>query len=452
MRFSPASAALLLASLSSAACRQEVPPEPTPPPNILVLLVDCLRGDRFAAPHPYRRALTPNLDILVEEGIRFTSAFSQAPWTRPSVPTILTGLYPSEHQLAGFVAGEGEHSGARLSEAAVTIAEGLGAVGYATALVGEQGQLAPKFGLNQGFDFYNHKSAKASRINKRFLEWLESEPRRPFFAYLHYLELHWPYCPPEGVKGTFTADYEGRSFCHQWRKLRTDLRSGAVVLSAEELEAMEARYDEEILGFDRSMGGLIASLRERGLWDDTLIVLTSDHGEEFFEHGHMGHGGSLHDELISVPLVFKPPVGWGTAPGSEQSSLAELRDLVPTLLEAAGAELDESAARRSLLPWIRGGQRPEARPYVVSEHTSSVAVRTDRYKLITHLEGTATELYDLVQDPAEKKNIAASEGEQVARMQALLAEWHANLRPVAPAQEVLDQDTVEDLKELGYID
>ena len=159
----------------------------------------------------------------------------------------------------------------------------------------------------------------------------------PFFAYLHYLELHWPYCAPPATRGVFTAGYQGRPLCADWRRLRDEIRSGAVTLTAEEVEAMRGAVRRGAArARRRDRRPVRSSLRERGLWDDTLIVLTADHGEEFFEHGGMAHGTTLYDELIHVPMVIKPPASWRIAPGAALDALVEHRDLLPTFLEAAG--------------------------------------------------------------------------------------------------------------------
>ena len=416
------------------------------PPDILLLVVDCLRADRLTG--SFSRPATPRLDELAKEGIRFTRAFSQTNWTRPSIPSYLTGLYPSEHGLTSLLEGQQANVTEALSPQAETLAETLGELGYASSMIGDQHQLAPRFGLSQGFDHYNHKGSKAESIHFGALEWLASS-ERPFFTYLHYLELHWPYCPPEATRGRFSAGWEGREFCFQWRKLRNDLRSGAVVLSPEETAAMSARYDEELLALDARLGKLFEELRARGLWDETLVILTSDHGEEFFEHGGMGHGTSLHDELIAVPLIVKPPTSWGAAIGVDIDALVELRDLAPTILDAAGAA--NKGSGRSLLPYFFG-EAPLAREFVTSEDTVSVAVRTRDLKLIAAREGGGVELYDLSDDPGEKTSVAAQRPDDVARLQGYLRQWRGELRPLESMSTELDAETVEGLKSLGYVE
>ncbi len=422
---------------------------PPPPANVLLLVVDCLRADRVGAEAPYPRAVAPRLEALAAAGTRFTRAFAQTSWTRPSVPTMLTGLYPSEHGLGAFLQESDEVMGGSLSPSAVTVAEALRALGYATALFAQQNQLAPRFGLDQGFDVYDHKASKAAHIHEELLGWLDGEPRRPFFAYLHSLELHWPYCAPPTTRGVFTAGYQGRPLCADWRRLREDIRSGAVTLDAEEVEAMRGQYDEELLALDGEIGLLFDRLRERGLWDDTLIVVTADHGEEFFEHGGMAHGTSLYDELLHVPLVLKPPASWSAPAGGAVSALVEHRDLLPTFIEAAGAEPAPTGDRRSLRQRILGVAEGE-REFVVAELGDTIAVRTADHKLIVE-RGSQGKLFDLARDPGERHDVAAENGAPVTRLESYLRRWRAALHPIPPGAETLDDETVEGLRALGYL-
>ena len=443
-------AVLLALALLAAACSP--PPASAPSwgrPNILLLVLDCLRADRLDP--AFEREASPRLDALAAESVRFSRAFSQANWTRPSIPSYLTGLYPTEHGLTelgqGAAAGRSE---VLLSPEAVTLAERLSAAGYATAMIGEQHQLSPRFNVGQGFEHYNHKGSRAESIHFGFLDWLDSAPR-PFFAYLHYLELHWPYCPPEETRDVFTPGWEGREFCFQWRQLRDDLRTGAVVLTPEEIEVMAARYDEELLALDARIGELFDALRERGVWDDTLVVVTSDHGEEFFEHGGMGHGSTLHDELTAVPLVFKPPAAWNGPQGADVDALVELRDLAPTLLEAA--RLDASGVEaHSLLPFLFGREPGVRREFVTSEDTRAVAVRTADLKLIVPRDGGPRALYDLREDPGETRDVAGDRPTEVARLEGYLRRWRGSLQPLDAPEVELDDETLEGLKALGYVD
>jgi len=442
---------LLLALLVACTPR---PPDLGPPPNILLLVVDCLRSDHLGV-NGYERPTTPSIDALAAESIRFTRTSSQASWTRPSVPTLLTGLYPSEHGLHNFNVGDdGTVESPSLAASVVTVAETLKAAGYRTALIAEQYQLSPRFGLNQGFDFYKHRASDAANIHRNFFRWLDRRPGQKFFAYLHYLEIHWPYCPPPETRGTFNQGRSKIRFCHQWRQLRKDILSGTIVLDDGDRQALEARYDEELLALDARLGELFSTLRERGLWDSTLLVLTSDHGEEFFEHGAIGHGQSLYEELLAIPLFFKPPAAWQATVGREVDAVVEVRDLVPTVLEVAGVPAPEGLNAPSLIPWMVG-RRPgsDPHPFVVAEAHDKVVVRSAGLKLIADREGGSFELYDLTRDPRETRNLASERPGDLERMRAYLESWRQSLLP-APEVELreIDAETVEGLKKLGYID
>jgi arylsulfatase A-like enzyme len=425
-------------------------PPPGPPPNVLLMVIDCLRADRLSS-SGYERPTTPNLDAIAAEGVSFERAFSQASWTRPSLPTILTGLYPAEHNLQDFLQGAGEAvMSPRLAASVVTLPEALGARGYRTALVGEQVQLDRRFGLDQGFDFYRNHVGVAANVHTLFERWLGRGDGRPFFAYLHYLDIHWPYCPPQDVRGTFYSGDSRMGTCGGWRKLRAQLQSGEIVPDEDDIEAMRSRYDEELLALDRQVGLLVAELKARGVWDDTLVVVTSDHGEQFFEHGGTGHGIDLYEELIAVPLIFKPPASWPVHRGSRVSWPVENRDILPTVLEAVGAPPPATSAP-SLLPWMR--RRPPAEPphrYVISETGTQVAVRTADFKLIADRDGGGATLYALDDDPGEHHPV--ENRRKLAELRGYLREWQAGLKPTGaqPAEQV-DEKTVEELKALGYL-
>ena len=446
--------AIALLLLLSTACRPAAP-ELGPPPNVLLLVIDCLRADHLGVAG-YERPTTPNIDALAAEGIRFTRAVSQASWTRPSLPTILTGLYPSEHGLHNYDESEpGKVKSPSLAESVDTVSELLKARGYRTALIGEQFQLSPRFGLNQGFDFYKNRASDAANIHRNFFRWLERPGESgQFFAYLHYLEIHWPYCPPPHVRGKFNTFGSEIRWCRKWRELRSDILSGAVALTEADREALRARYDEELLALDGRLGELFARLREDDLWDETLIVVTSDHGEEFYEHGSMGHGQSLHRELIDVPLIFKPPAAWKSPAGGTVDAVVELRSLSPTVLQAAGAPPLPGISAPSLVPWM-AGRTPREPPatFVVAENRDEVVVRTEGWKLIAQRDGQGFELYDLSSDPGEMVDVTHENRAKLKQLRDFLETWEQGLRPTVQTESrELDAETVEGLKALGYID
>jgi arylsulfatase A-like enzyme len=416
-----------------------------------VVLVDALRYDHVGL-HGSKFPATPSIDELGSEGVDFRNAFVQATWTRPSVPSLLTGLYPAEHGLGDFVSKGAEVQGQALSPQATTLAEGMKAAGYRTALVGYQAQLSPRFGMDQGFDFFNNNTMGAEKIDRRFLGWLDEAPEKPFFAYLHYLDIHWPYCPPAETFGRFDTNPDTVRFCENWRKLRDDIRSGAVVLTEADKKALAARYAEELLALDAELGRLFAALKARGAWDDTLVVLTADHGEELAERGGIEHGHTMYDELLHVPFLWKLPASWRRSRGGAVDALIETRSLLPTLFDLVGQPAVRGVSAPSLLPWLHG-RAPEAAPYgyVAGETNGMIAVRTARWKLVLTPEQKKQELYDLENDPGERANLAESRPRELAEMQKLLREWRRSLKPIGAAATTLDAETEEELRSLGYL-
>ncbi|HEV8238626.1 MAG TPA: sulfatase [Thermoanaerobaculia bacterium] len=437
-----------LAALALVAC-----PRQPRKPNLLLIVVDCLRGDALSVVG-YPRETTPNIDALARQGTRFTHAYSQASWTRPSLPTILTGLYPSEHGLLDLESDPNAPSAA-LDDSVLTLAERLKGAGYATAMVGEQHQLSPKFGLQQGFDLWQPKAAEGANINRRVLEWQAGLPKgKPFFAYLHYLELHFPYCPPKDLRGRFDEGPSRLNVCADWRQLRDDIRSGKYVVTPADRQLLRARYDEELLGVDALIGQLVAELDRRDLYDDTLILVTGDHGEEFGEHGSYFHGQSLYNELLHVPLVWKPPASWDAPRGQVVDGLAEQRNAAATFLDAAGVR-QLPAGTHTLGPWIRGERRDAPNRYTVSEGVDQIAINEGRWKMIVGREGAQTgggfQLYDLDKDPGEQKNLAEGKRTRLALMRQLLASWRKGLHPAPQKRVTMDTETHEGLKNLGYV-
>jgi arylsulfatase A-like enzyme len=427
------------------------PPPELEAPSILLVVVDCLRADHLGS-YGYERPTTPRLDELAEEAIAFEWAFAQSLSTRPSLPTILTGLYPSEHGMLTLERGEnGRWVGASLDPAVATVAEELQAAGYATAMIGYQRHLSPRFGLAEGFDYYRYRVGAASSITDRFLDWVGRIETPRYFAYLHYLDIHWPYCPPASTRDRFDSGESRLTFCKGWRSLGRRLRDGKVDLEEEDVARAMARYDEELLALDDNLGQLFEALRMRGLWDETLAVVTADHGEEFMEHGVIGHSSGLFEQLIRVPLIVKPPASWPGPRGTRLDPLVELRALKPTFLDAAGLAGERPA--ESLVPWIAG--RPgeaERREFIVAETATQVAIRTAELKLVVDRDGAGVELFDLTADPAETTNLAADRPAEVARLRQHLADWRGSLRSAQADQAVLDRDTEEGLRALGYLD
>jgi arylsulfatase A-like enzyme len=414
-----------------------------------MIVIDCLRADHLGV-NGYHRPTTPALDSVAAEGLSFTQAISQSSWTRPSMPTLLTGLYPSEHGILELERNEeGAVIGPILADEVDTLAERLDSAGYTSLLFGEQYQLSKRFGLAQGFEHYRNNIGGAEGINRRFLKWLDGNQPQRFFSLLHYFDIHWPYCPPPSSRGTFDVGGGEVDFCRGSRKLRIAIRRGEVELTEADLQTMIALYDEELLTLDRTLATLFEDLRKRQLWDNTLVIITSDHGEEFLEHGSIGHKNSLYDELIRVPVIIRPPADWRVERGGLSDALIESRDVVATIEDAAGLETTTSA--RSLLPWLEDST-PEEREFVVSESSAYLAARTRTMKLILSREDDTAVLYDLEADPLETASIAADRPAEVARLKSLLARWRGDLHITPPTLDTVDDKTTRGLQAIGYLD
>jgi len=438
---------LLALMLAGGGCAEA--PRPPAPERILVLVLDCLRADHVAA-YGYPRPTTPALDLLAGEGVLFRRAFSPSYWTRPSVGTYLTGLYPSEHGLLGLE-GAGRRREAALSPQARTLAEDLQENGYRTAMFAYQAQLSPRFGLNQGFEAYVTRGGPAHNLNQKFLRWLDAEAPERFFAYLHYLDLHWPYCPSPRFSGRFDRGTGSFDPCRSPRSLLDEIIDGTVELAPGDVESLVDHYDEELVGLDASIYSLFVTLRERGLWDETLVVATSDHGEEFLEKGTVTHRGGLWDHLLHVPLIVKPPASWRSPRGEEVEAMVEVRDLVATLRRLAGVEPPREDDP-DLIPWLVGSRPAAPRRMIVAESLDEVAVRTDEWKLHQPKREGVPRLYHLSEDPGESRDVAREHPEVVETMQGLLRHWQAGLTPFAPDDVQLDPATLRGLEALGYLD
>ncbi len=445
-----AAAALTAAALVGMSGCGKAPPLPRPS-DLLLVVIDCLRADHVGT-YGYERATTPHLDRLAAEGVTFTRAFSQSHWTRGSVPSLLSGLYPSEHGLLTVDRNRrGEVIGPALSDGVELVSEPLQAAGFATALIGEQYQLSRNFNFNQGFDFYLNQTDGAANVNRNYLRWLGAqEEGRPTFVYLHYLDLHWPYCPRDWAKGMFSSGDNDFDPCHDWRRLRREVRDGSRQLSPQEVAQLVSNYDEELVQTDEFVGQLFDRLRETGRWDEMLVVVTSDHGEEFMERGLLGHQEGLVDRLLHVPLIVKPPLSWGIEGGGRDDGLVELRAVAPTLRVAVGLEPGRGAP--DLIARLRGTASSDDVATVFAENSTMVAARTDSHKLVVWREGGRRELFDLAADPGELSDRLTEQPQVAAELAARLRSWRRSLAPIATREAAVGEETTEGLRDLGYID
>ena len=392
-------------------------------PNILLISIDTLRADHLSC-YGYRRATSPNIDSLANKGVLFENAFSLASWTLPGHMSIFTSLYPSFHKL------EARRGSLRLDSEEQTLAEVLRDVGYRTASFVTHPYLAAKWGFDQGFDLYfRHegivRAATQTESAIGWLEWRVFHERRGleppgFFLFVHYMDPHEDYNAPQPFGSRYTGHYQGRlqpkdHFATIFKK--TDFASQA------DYEYVLALYDGEISYVDHEIGRLLESFDDLGLLDSTVIVLTSDHGEEFKDHNSMGHKTTVYAEQLHVPLIITYPEK--IAPGQRVSSQASLVDIYPTLVGLVGEETPAQAQGSDLLRFLtRAGAydsshvNPAPQPKSPPQFAElgplgrpwegpppKRAIRTERYKLIVNYGQGSKELFDIRTDPAEQHNL-----------------------------------------------
>jgi arylsulfatase A-like enzyme len=433
-----------------------VAPAPKRRPNLIVYLVDTLRADH-CTPFGYERATTAQLGRVASEGLLFESAYSQAPWTRPSVATLFTSRLYSFH-------GAGKTTG--LSPDLTTLAERMRSAGYATAgFIANAHVHGSSLNFEQGFTRFDavekgrrRGTARANDVHAAALQWLEANTNRPFFLYVHTIDPHAPYDPPKETEGVFSGNYQGPITADA-----TVARSltNAAPLAPADLQHVVDLYDEEILFNDRAMGSFIDKLHDLGVWDDTLFVFLSDHGEEFYEHGGFGHGGTLWNELLHVPLVVKPDRRTGeTVAARRLGERVRTLDLLPTLLARLGvATPAEEAMGVDLAGAFAGGELPEL-PVIAEEEPDKRCLLSGRLKCIVYGPASSepgTHVFDLVADPKERSDLCVDHPELGRKMEGeiarLLKEYEARgFTPIRnAARQRLGAADLQALQRLGYV-
>jgi len=442
------------------------------PRHVILITVDTLRSDRLSCYSGERGVPTPAIDALADDGILFEQPTSSAPWTLGSLSSILTGLSPSVHSVNDI--------DSRLPDSVTTLAENLKRVGYHTGAVVLNDLLHPRSNLKQGFDDYHFLTFQAygRSFGRRVLEtvlparfpepawpttddvtdsaeaWLAANEDRDFFLWVHYYDPHAPFEPPSRYLPDEIPLGMGRTFAGQKAVL-----SGLEIPGGAQRTWIEALYSAEVKYLDDNVGRLVETLRAHDIYDDALIVFTSDHGEEFWEHGAHGHGHSLYDELLAVPLIVKLP--GSTAHGRVHTRVAT-ESISPTVLELCGVDYD---ARRytsqSLAPWLSPDGAGDARAIVSTSQVlfdRQETVYIDGFKYIRSLVGDQEELFDLREDPGERRPLALDNDEIIARARRQLEDHEAYSRQLRERFDIdglesveFDSETIEKLRALGYI-
>jgi arylsulfatase A-like enzyme len=446
-------------------------------PNVVLITLESLRTDHVgayggvSATRP-EQAITPVLDAFAREAVLYERAYSVTSWTLSSHASLFTGLYPSAHQTRLPLA--------RLGDDYRTLAEELADEGYQTGAVVSGPYLRAKHNLTQGFDYVDDSSAspfqprahsditnpkiEAGLVN--YLE-LERDPERPFLLFAYFWDPHFDFLPPAPYDQSFVSEDCEPIDVHDFDTSST-VHPG---ISPAQLAYVVSQYDGEIRATDAALGRVFEILRGRGLWDDTLVIITADHGEEFFEHGEKAHKKNLYEETLHVPLLVKYPTGTSSAPrpGTRDARLASLVDVMPTVLEVVGRAVPAPMHGRSLLVET-DPERPlffellsswyvKRAGRVISEASVFEAVRRGDHKLVAvkpHAAAERMELYDLRADPREQRDLSASEPALLAELASLLQAQRGRTRDDAArfqsgGEAELSESEAERLRALGYL-
>lgn len=443
---------LVLVLLPLLACGRDSPEsDPGPPPNVLVILIDALRADHLGV-GGYGLPTSPTIDRLADEGVVFTSAFAHSTWTKPSIATLFTSLYPGQHGIDRV--GVQEDDAYRtdiLDDGYDTLAERFQAGGYTTIGVLNQVHLQARFGFAQGFDHFEAvRGLSADKLNNKLLGQLEGIGTSPFLAYLHYLDVHWPYT--KRLEGQLEAFGSLQMESEPPRRGNRVAEWAESLDSATDLAALKGRYDQEIAFVDTAIGNLMQALQGMGLYENTIVVVTSDHGEGFLEHDKLLHSYTPYDEVLQVPLVFRLPQGLLT-PVPEVESPVGLIDVMPTLLQLANLPAAPHAQGRSLVPLMR--DEPTTERWIFTESAEAAAVRSSTHKLIRFHDGRH-EFYDLRSDPEEQDPDTGPCVDLCGRLAEQLVGHQRAMRELRMAGQdggtaILNEEELEELRSLGYL-
>lgn len=419
-------------------------------PNIILVVVDCLRADHLSC-CGYSRETSPNIDDLAGEGILFKNAYSNSPWTKPSVASIFTSLHANKHNtinIKNTLPGE-----------ALTIAEVLKNSGYHTCFInGGNPHLTGRFNFDQGFDTYISQS-RADRLTNKFLAYMKTRKKQKFFTYLHYMDLHLPY-NDNRFNGLF-SNTVAASFFKPGKILMDNVRllTERKCLSAQEKNDLEALYDGQIKFIDTALKDITAALKKENMFENTLIIITADHGEEFWEHNNYEHGHTVYNEVIHVPLI----IAGGKFKNTVINNPVSLVDLFPTILAAAHIPVENDTIHgKNLLkvqpkPVFSMGTLFGTEKYCLVKGKMKLVfnsgTRRGKKPLPGYRSNDKFELYNLESDPMEKHNLKNDLPEIVAKMKKELDKFKNISSPLRGRKAALDkeEELKEKLKSLGYL-
>ncbi|UCE98571.1 MAG: sulfatase [Planctomycetota bacterium] len=423
--------------------------------NVILISIDTLRADHVGC-YGYQRPTSPTLDNLASEGLLFEDVTSTSPWTLPAHGSLLTGLYPNRHGLKSY--------NNRLPNDVVTLSEILSKHGFSTAAVVNSLYVSQRYGFNRGFDYFTYVKEiinlrVPSRVGDEALNWLAKYCSEPFFLFLHYFDIHSDYTSLPRYEKQFIRPYHGVADGTTAQLIY--FRRGQVHLDQTDAVHLVDLYDASIRQMDDGIARLLRFLETRKLLDNSLIVITSDHGEEFLDHGGVLHSRTQYQELLHVPIIMWGP---GVPSSKRLKNVVSLVDVMPTVLSLLDIPKPSSLDGFDLSPlWQQSASQLPPR-YLFAEaskdriipdernikHDIKRAVRHPRYKLHYDRLTKKIQMYDLRNDPSEKIDVASQHASLVDSMFSQL-ESFMTISKIGPSIPPLSPEEVQMLKSLGYL-
>lgn len=420
-----------------------------PGPNIILIVLDTLRADHLGC-YGYAKDTSPGLDKFASQGILFEDASAPAPWTLPSHASMMTGYYPNRLGLNNELR--------PMPKDVQTLAQMLSRAGFACAAAVNSLYLNRKFGFDRGFGEFTffpeggEPNESAAEIVQTAKKWISRHQRDRFFLFLHFFDPHSNYSAAPEYEAKFTADYRGPVDGSTAQLMA--FRNGFFNLGPEDVKYLTGLYDAEINQLDDRMVTLFGLLEKQGLLASSFVIVTSDHGEEFLDHGGVLHGRTQYQELLHVPLMIAGP---GIPANKRIREPVTLVDVTPTVLKLAGltSAMSLEGMDISTLWHNEAAELPERFIFAEADHNNKQdgikrTVRNNRYKLHYNRLSENYELYDLARDEKEQNDISDVRTDIVAKLAEKLKPFSENTRqgsrPVTLSQEEADK-----LKSLGYL-
>jgi arylsulfatase A-like enzyme len=418
--------------------------------HIFIITADALRADHLGC-YGYNRPTSPSIDLFSKDAVLFENAISQGAATLPSTASLFTSVYPSAHKT--------DVNNSKLPEIFLTLPEMMTAKGYLTSGFVQNEFLNPPHGLADGFSWYLYDKFGYHTEQRLIpaLEWITDMRDLPTFCFFHMLHPHSPYIPPPDIANLFHVSLSPLASSN---KKLVEMDSKGIILSKEEREQLMTLYDGEILHLDRIFASFIERLKQLHIYDESLIIFLSDHGESFQEHGRWGHGGTVYQDMIHVPLLIKFPATYKKQ-GLRISQDVQTMDLTPTILELIGTPQPGFFQGKSLLPLINNTRNTEKTRSIFCEVLNGklLAVIKEGFKYVYSGQTQKEELYDLRADGGETVDISQKRPDLMKKFRMertaffqRASEWRQkHLKGNEGEHITLDEKQTEELRALGYI-